>query len=281
MFIRIKRICSFLSDFLYNSGILINQLMSRGYKYSFLRKIQRTVSFIDRLSLLPFKKHKLINKKVIFFKLPFEINKKLDKNSLYSIKNCFINHKFLKDYSIKIIYSRQPNLSRLLVHSQKISNFTSFFNTKCSKYGCKICFIIDNTYNYVKINNFIFPILSNGNCNSVNAIYIIKCNICNNFYIGQTQNIKNRISSHINTILNFSPFVLNSTCVARHFNKRLHNLQDHFSFIIFKENINDFNTRLRLESQLINLVRMIDSSIINKDFPVKRGSHVPLFSICE
>ena len=89
------------------------------------------------------------------------------------------------------------------------------------------------------------------------------------------------ISSHISNIKNFIPFSNNSSCVSNHFNKRDHNFYRDFKLTIFKDNIHDTNTRLRLESQLINLVKLIDPDIINHEFPLKKGSHVPLFSVCE
>ena len=173
-------------------------------------------------------------------------------------------------------------MSRLLIHSHLPFRPFSCYNKKCSIVACKICCFLDDSFDFVKIKNFVFPIFSKGNCNAKNAVYIIRCKVCNIFYIGQTENIKSRLSSHISNIKNFIPFSNSSTVVSCHFSKKEHDLNRDFRFIVFKDNIEDSETRIRLESQLINLIKLVDPNILNEEFPQKKGITCPFSpSRCE
>ena len=280
LLIRIRRICSYFSDYLYFSGLLISQLISRGYNYKLLRKIQITVGLMDRNSLLPYNNSALINKnKTIFFKLPFDKNLSLSSSSVVSINNFFSNHKFLYNYNVKLVYSVKPNISQLLVHSHKFSSFKPFYNKRCLSANCVYCKFIDTSSNSILINNLLIPIYSTSDCTAKNLIYIIKCLVCNMFYIGETTNFKSRFSNHLSNIKNFRPYCFSSSCVSKHFNLKEHNHKIHLKILIFKDNINDDFSRLRLEAQLINLVKNINPLIlINDDIPFKKSTHVPLLS---
>ena len=245
-----------------------------------MRKIQRTVSLLNRNSLLPYKKFKKpCNDKTIFLKLPYDINFNLNNQAISNIKNYYLNHNLLKDYKIKIIYSIQPNISQYLIHSNKFFFFPFTKNSKCLNLECKTCFFIDDSINYININNFICPILSKGNCNSTNVIYFIKCTICDVFYIGETTNFKSRVRNHLSNIKNFIPFDSSNTCVSFHFNLSNHDYNKCLKFIIFKDKIVDCLTRFSFESQLINLFSSISNKLLNDKIPKNKGSHVPLFSI--
>ena len=74
LFIRIKRICSSYSDFLFFSRKLTDQLLKRGYVKNVIFKVIRTISNIDRIKLLPYKpKSDRFDKNNIFFKFPFDL----------------------------------------------------------------------------------------------------------------------------------------------------------------------------------------------------------------
>ena len=55
LFIRIRRICSDYTDYLYYSRRLIVQLLKRGYKFENLLKISLEIGNIDRNKLIPYK----------------------------------------------------------------------------------------------------------------------------------------------------------------------------------------------------------------------------------
>ena len=64
------------------------------------------------------------------------------------------------------------NLSKLLVHNFKTEKHTALKYHKCQKTSCKHC-PFANTSQYIKLNNFLLPIMCNSSCISVNVIYIL------------------------------------------------------------------------------------------------------------
>jgi hypothetical protein len=77
LFIRVRRICSKYSDYLFYAFKLANQLVLRGYNRITMLKMAHSISLVERSSLLPYKakKNKFAqNKRIIFFKFPFDLN---------------------------------------------------------------------------------------------------------------------------------------------------------------------------------------------------------------
>jgi hypothetical protein len=57
LFIRIRRICTYLFDYLFHSRKLIQQLIQRGFIKDKIEKIARIVACLNRDKLLPYKRH--------------------------------------------------------------------------------------------------------------------------------------------------------------------------------------------------------------------------------
>jgi len=83
-----------------------------------------------------------------------------------------------------------------------------------------------------------------GDCYSENIIYIIYCDLCEKFYIGETQfSLKIRMKQHINQIKKFKPFLkYHDKVVARHFNLKGHK-PINFKCTIFRKDIPDVSLR--------------------------------------
>ena len=133
LFLRIKRICSFFDDYLYFSSILINQLSSRGYNLSMLRKVRHSIGQVNRNFLIPYKNKGINDFNTLFFKLPYEMNLFFTRETIKSFNIFFKQHELLKNFNLKVIYNTQPNLSQLLVHNFKRQEFFNknnnvFFN---------------------------------------------------------------------------------------------------------------------------------------------------------
>jgi len=131
------------------------------------------------------------------------------------------------------------NLQNNLVHNFNFSFPSIKKISKCN--NCRICnFIYKSSFIKLK-NNYNFYMLSNGNCNSSNLIYIIICIKCNIFYIGETSNtLCKRISDHLDDIINFIPFEVNTKKeVAYHFNLKPHNYLYDFKCLLFRDNFSD------------------------------------------
>ena len=122
--------------------------------------------------------------------------------------------------------------------------------------------------------NICIPIQANSNCLSEGIIYIIKCSLCNVFYIGQSsKNAKTRINQHLNNILFFKKNVSKSLInfynlseVAIHFSSIKHDFSN-FSFFIFNSNILNDSIRLSQETDLINIFINLNIPILNKKIP--------------
>ena len=58
---------------------------------------------------------------------------------------------------------------------------------------------------FLNINEYMLPVLSDSNCNSTGVIYIIFCEKCNVYYIGESERKANsRLKEHIKSIYDFS-----------------------------------------------------------------------------
>jgi hypothetical protein len=285
IFIRIRRICSSFLDYLYFSTLITKQLVLRGYSFNTLRKISNTVGKIERNSLIPYKSkndsNTYTNNDYILFKLPFDLNFKHDKDKLFKLKNIYIKNKNFEGMKIRFFNSMQSNLSSLLIHNFRFPKIVSYKNKKCEMLNCETCnFICTDSFIFLK-NGFLFPINCNGDCNSTMAIYIIRCTLCNAFYIGKTETtIKKRLKLHFSMIRNFLPFKYNCHSDIDHFNLVDHNYKAHLKFYIYRCSFLTTEELLTYENIIINFFSIMNPPIMNDFIPFLNRSHKPIFSIC-
>jgi hypothetical protein len=88
-----------------------------------------------------------------------------------------------------------------LSHNRSLNNNLINFTKKFNFPDCQVCcFVNQNSYIFLK-KGFIIPIKNNCDCNSIGIIYIIRCSLCNVFYVGQTtRSEKERIKEHLTSI---------------------------------------------------------------------------------
>ena len=160
------------------------------------------ISKLKREDILPYKEknNKLDNCNFLFFQLPFNFNYiNLDKfffnfnNNSYLISN-HLEETIFKKVNLRLVYNMNSNLSKIFIHNFKVSKPISFRFHKCTKISCKHC-NFSNLNCYVKLNNFYLPIMNNSSCNALNVIYILYCDICFHFYIGQRVNFRKRFNN--------------------------------------------------------------------------------------
>lgn len=108
--------------------------------------------------------------------------------------------------------------------------------------------------------------MSNSSCNSLNVVYVLTCIRCSCFYIGQSNNLKNRISCHLSTIRT-NKTTSNCKVVKDHFNLDNHDMNKDFRFFVFKTDIEDLLTRLNIESHLIHLFESLQMKLLNESKP--------------
>ena len=153
-------------------------------------------------------------------------------------------------------------MNSLFVHGIKLFGLNKYKYIKCGNSKCGVC-PFSNENPFIKFNDFIIPLQSNSSCNSKDIIYIIICNLCNSLYIGQSQSLKKRMTTHIRgCTLNIKDYS-SCVCVVNHFNLIGHKASQNFEFVIFKSNISVKWSRLNLETQLINLALKQNVKLIN------------------
>jgi len=279
LFIRLRRICTDLTDFYLSSNKLIKQLFSRGYNIFSLYKIRNLVSNFNRANLIPYKSKNSdfisnYSNNSLFFKIPFDfnfINLEIVFNNCLS--NLSIENHFFNNFYFKLLFCKQPSLRDIFVHNAKINNVSEFYFSKCNNNKCNVC-SVSSSFHYINLNGFILPLLAYSNCHTKECIYIIHCKLCKNntYYIGETSNARARIHRHLSDIKTCIPFY-KYTCVSTHFNLIIHNnhnISEIFEFFIF--DVNDLDTkikRLNKENQLINLFLALNMNVINDDIPNK------------
>ena len=269
LFIRIRRICSENHTFFYFSRFLINQLIQRGYSYDYLFSVVRNIYKIKRVNLLPYKNNKKTNNidtlNKYFFVTPFNKSNismnSLIKNSFIAVKNIFS----LKDINISVVNSVNNSLRKIFLHDGNLSltNIT-FKCSPCLLDKCKSCNFFINQ-NKISFNDtFSLPILSNSNCKSKFCIYIIYCNLCNCYYIGETmQTLDERFRKHLSDIKCFKPFINEKSEVAIHFNRKGHNYIKNLNVYIFASDIFTTERRKKIESELIHIFLISGCKVIN------------------
>jgi len=293
LFIRIRRICSSFFDYLYNSRILIIQLCKRGYDFYKMSHIANSIGQQNRICFLEYKNRNTNNdffKKISLFSLydnSLKFLKKCINNAFYKIQNNVTQKDFIKNLKLNIVNSIGTNISTRLIHERKEKSFhlkTGSCN-RCKLDSCNICNFVEET-DFIKINNFLFPIQSKSTCTSKGIIYIIFCNLCNVYYIGESgRTAKERLSEHINKILNFKYNISKSlenfdnlTEVAIHFNTKNHAYNKHLSYFIIKNGLDDVRIRKSYENDLIHYFKSLNIKILNKKIPNIRYIKTLFFS---
>ena len=273
LFIRVKRICTSYTDYLFYTRKLILQLVERGYDFDILCALQRTLGNIPRDNLLSYKKKdnflKNHNQFIFFgseFNRSFNNKNNIFDKSLVQTKNS-IN--WLENYKFKFYFLISPNLFSIFIHNKRLENNTCH-TKKCLAINCSTCsYINSNSYIFLK-NGFIIPIKDNCNCASTNVIYIIRCLFCDVFYVGQTKRSASaRLKEHIKDIKKFVPFINLTSEVGFHFNLRNHNYKNHLQFYIFKKDVLNLEDRLSIETDIIHLIKENNPPIINQIIPSK------------
>lgn len=267
LFIRVRRICINYHYFLSASRKLISQLIQRGYSINYLISLMRNVANKNRNDLLPYK-NKIdtnINSKDFWFIVPFN---KCDNNINPLIYNSFNDTNCIYDLNninISIGNSVNPNLGSLFIHKKSFKQINfNFCSKSCNLINCKYCNFMEETHIIKFNNNFCLPILNNSDCNSIGCVYIIFCNLCNVFYVGETGNsLNSRFYNHIYSIKKFLPFETKHNEIPYHFNLRGHNYLQHMRIYIFKSGITDKYQRLCMEAELIHIFLLTKNRVIN------------------
>ena len=228
--LRVRRICSNITDFRKNALMLSSHFIRRGYPKNLVKTALAKAELQDRDNLLL--------KNAPEYKRPNE--EKDDETRFYLIsthnpanpplREIIENNwsllekskttRFLSDAKIIFGQRRNKNLSDQLVRAstKNVTHITSNVqrNTCNRSLKCRYCPILNYTGTLVsKTNGRNFQCMKKVNCQSSNLIYVITCTHCGIQYVGQTKNrLLTRFQGHFNDIEHNR-----DTTVARHLNK--------------------------------------------------------------
>ena len=171
----------------------------------------------------------------------------------------------LIEIPLELVLIIKNYISRIFVHNFKLNKPTGFKFLKCNKSNCKHC-LYANCNSHIKLKDkFFLPILRFTTCRSKNLIYILFCNCCFHYYIGQTKDFRKRFNKHKRNIrLHIQDGKTN--ILVNHFNLPNHCLKN-LNFFIFKDNILELNDRLNQELQLIHLFLKLEIPLLNEKIP--------------
>jgi hypothetical protein len=304
LFLRIKRICSNLTDFFFHARTLFKQLLKRGYEFEFLYGILHLVSHIERKTLIDYKGKKIKDDQFsIRFFMSFDHNYlNLKEDTMNNFDKMKFQYKWLENFKISFTNSIMPNFKMLLIDNFNFKYNKNSFTRKCLTEKCKVCNYVTKI-SFLKLGNFKLPLKVDSNCKSKGIIYIIICKKCDVYYIGESGfSASERISQHLYDIRRFLPYGTQSSIISKvvsnfsknhrpkrltreknfnicifkpyrkitevseHFNLKGHNIYSHFKFCIFDKGLNDKETRLSVETDLMNIVKLF-KPIINKKVP--------------
>lgn len=145
-----------------------------------------------------------------------------------------------------------PNLKRLLVKSEFNENSTPPSVSKCNEQRCGLCsFIIEGST--LVLDDKTFHVKVSMNCAVRNVLYVLVCNGCRQFYIGQTgDKLRNRRTVHDQQIRDPST---RQIPLSTHIDQCCSTFPKFSIFPFYKFNTDDVSARLLLEKHFINVFK--------------------------
>ena len=188
--IRFHRICTRSEDVQVATKVLFDVLKTRGYSRSFLRdirvEVEQSVCVGARTDVQP-------NCNIVPFVSTFShaavnINKSIKDNFLEL--QSFIPE--LSEFKIISAYKRNKNLQDLLVHATLKDTNVKTRETRCDAHFTSLPFVRNEHTDQEA------PVWGVFSLESSNIVYMIRCNLCNKVYVGQTKNkLKDRLKQHL------------------------------------------------------------------------------------
>ena len=132
------------------------------------------------------------------------------------------------EFTLKIFYKIYPNLNSLLINN--INPYSSNNYVRCNSKRCKTCPYANTLSTLNNSLNLTIIIPTKSSCHSINNIYILRCNKCNLYYIGETsRKISIRISEHLNQIKKFIKLKNTNQFINNTTNSSQYHIYKHFS----------------------------------------------------
>ena len=281
--LRLKRICTFETDFLKHSGMLLAHFQRRGYSVETLQNAMNKVKIIKREDLLTEETQKkdqdpdVISVTTNYIPQCDDLPRVVKKN--WGIVQRSTTTKCLAKKRLVIGYRRPKNLRDILVHSKirhtkEVCEKSPLSESKnaCKTKNCRYCRILDTSGRIVShMTGREYNCKKNVTCKSSNLIYCISCKTCGKQYVGQTKlRLMNRFGNHFTSIQRND----GKNDVCKHFNDTRHkgidDLQLHILDFIHAAPNSEFGKVLRdeiefhwiqrLRSQLPHGINTMDKS---------------------
>ena len=154
--------------------------------------------------------------------------------------------------NIKIIKGKRqlPNLRRILMKSEFNENNTPPCVSKCNEPRCGLCkSIIEGSC--LNLKDKTFHVKENMNCNVRNVLYVLICNGCKEYYIGQTgDKLRNRKTVHEQQIRDPST---RQMPVSKHIDNCCKTQPKFSLFPFYKFQTDDVSARLAKERYFIDV----------------------------
>ena len=228
--LRIRRICSSTEEYIKHTNKLKTHLVNRGYHKQLVNNAIQKALEINRQDLLQIKQNKQTNEKIIPMVTTYHPNTpatSINKATRDLLESNKILNDIFKEYRFITAFKRPQNLRDILIRSKFTENpqnsitvITNPGTHKCNRNRCRTCHYIDSSTNF-QVNTTKHTIKQHFTCTSTNLVYLITCNQCPAFYIGETlRRLADRIGDHIRSINKNDP----EKPVAVHFNSNNHNI---------------------------------------------------------
>ena len=149
----------------------------------------------------------------------------------------------IKPDDIEVTYFQEPQSERCIKGTLNDTQTTKG-TTPCGKPRCKTCNHIQ-TGSKISRGQDTYNIRGSFTCQSRNIVYLLTCNICNEKYVGETeQTLNGRCRGHESNMR-----ANHDNILSKHYKEYNHISEDYAVTTIDKES--DYNKRLRLEEAWI------------------------------
>ena len=264
-FIRIRRICSELSEYRKNSQILGEFLKKRGYDGKILLRTIEEVALLNRDDLLLDKDKPKKDPQIIFVS---EWHPSLSKLPSILKKHY---HLLQSDQKLADIFPEPPSVAfrrpkslrnHLIRGDIRATNDKNKSTEPCGK-NCKICKELSSETEIFnpKVKNTKQKKLGFGSCESKNLIYAVRCKKHNQLYVGQTgERLKDRMAKHRYDCKSRPK----NTELSSHFEKN-HDPEKDMEIHILQTGLTKLEERDHYEDRWICLLQTLQPCGINKD----------------
>lgn len=258
--LRIRRICSEQTDYISCLNEMCQDFSNRGYPRSLLNETYKKTEDLPRtLEIKPKPTSELPPSLIV----KYNDATQNFKNILRKHHNILQTNPLLKSLfpdCINVVYKKEKSIGDILVRA-KINSDDNKGCFPCNNKPCTICQYVITT-NEVRSNNGTFrhKIQQRLDCNSSNAIYLIRCQKCNIDYVGETgRSVRVRIKEHIYAIKSKKDLP-----VANHFTMSGHD-PSYFRIYLLEANFKTARERQQKESLFILKFGCLTPNGINID----------------